>query len=188
MDRARIPGAGVRRRHALWRTECSDLFHGPGHLRHPARDARSCWAGTPDKVHRGATNWWAAASAARRMWRCSTRRRCSPTMTKRTGKGEADPQGEHDHPSRSAIRMSMDFTTACDENGYLTGHEGGGGYRHRRVRLLGRPGASESLYPCGRPLQLPEYRHRRHGRLHQQPACRRVPRLRRDPELLCHGV
>ena len=54
--------------------------------------------------------------------------------------------------------------------------------RHRRVRVAVRPGARARLHALGRPVPLPEHRHPRIRLVHEQPAGRRVPRLRRVPE------
>ena len=64
LDGARLPGAGVRRGLSR-RGRGHDPLHGPGRLRHPARDHGD--AGIAGGAGEGAaTAWWAAASAARR--------------------------------------------------------------------------------------------------------------------------
>lgn len=56
------------------------------------------------------------------------------------------------HPKRHP--MSIDMTTACDENGYLTAMKAVVVSDTGAYASLGGPGAPESMYPCGRALQL----------------------------------
>ena len=96
----------------------SDLFVRPGNVAIRSANAPECWAGSfPGSM--SSTNWWAAASAAKEDMAVQHHAALLAHHTGKPVKVRLTKESIMIHPKRHPAWM--EFTTACDENGYLTG-------------------------------------------------------------------
>jgi hypothetical protein len=181
VDGARVSGAGVRR-----------LLSGPGRRR-------------DDPLHRPVR----ATTRSTRPVCCSARRRRSRCRTMLVGGGfggkedvtvqhhaaliayltGAPSRSSSPGPSRILIHPKrhpfwMDFTIGCDENGIIQGVKAKVVSDTGAFASLGGPVLERACTHAAGPYAYREFRDRRHRLLHEQPARGRVPRLRRDADLL----